>query len=181
MSSQHKKVLFILMPTGYQDFEFRVPYNHLISLGHAVTVAGLSQGIAQGAFGDTFTPDVVLTNLSADELACYDALVITGGPGSTEHLWNNKSLQTLVTAFHEQKKLIATICYACAVPAQAGILTNKQATIYPTDEAKALFAKHNITFTEQGCVTLADEQIITAQGPTFAKRFAQEISTFLQH
>ncbi|MFA6526801.1 MAG: DJ-1/PfpI family protein [Candidatus Babeliales bacterium] len=180
MVPQHKKILFVLMPTGYQDFEFRVPYNALIAQHHAVTVAGFTNQPALGAFGDTFTPDVVLGSLNDVDLSNYDALIITGGPGSTEHLWNNEALQKIVRAFHEQKKLVATICYACAVPAQAGILANKTVTIYPTDEAKALFAEHSVTFSDQGCVVLEDESIITAQGPTFAKQFAQEIIKFLQ-
>lgn len=181
MASHHKKVLFVLMPTGYQDFEFRVPYTILLAAGHNVTVAGFTNEQAHGAFGDTFTPDVGLDTLTNESLATYDALVIPGGQGSTQHLWNNTHLQALVRTFHEQKKLVATICYACAVPAQAGILINKEATIYPTDEAKELFIHHKVKFADQGCVVLDSERIITAQGPTFARQFAQEINNFLQH
>lgn len=176
-----KKVLFVLMPTGYQDFEFRVPYSVLTAAGHNVTVAGFTDQTAQGSMGDTFTPNVVLSTLSNEDVAHYDALVIPGGQGSTKHLWNNASLQALVRTFHEQKKLIATICYACAVPVQAGVLSGKQATIYPTNEAKELFIEHNVVFSDEGCVALTDERIITAQGPTYAKMFAQEINKFLQN
>lgn len=174
-----KKVLFILMPYNFQDHEFNEPYKILKARGHSIDIAGWSKEVAVGSFGLQVTPDILLEDIETEALAFYDAVVIPGGSASTEFLWDSKITQKLVQEFHKIKKLVATICYACAVPAQAGILKGKAATIYPTDEAKELFLKHEVVFADKGCVVLPEEKIITAQGPKFARMFGQEIIEFL--
>lgn len=95
-------------------------------------------------------------------------------------MWENEEIEDVVLYFHDKKKIVATICYACIVPAEAGILTGKVATVYPTDEAKAIFTENNITFSDEGVVSLPEERIITGQGPTFAQLFAQAIVDMLE-
>jgi protease I len=163
------------MPEQFQDHEFNVPYTLLTKKGYTVNVAGLKPGVAVGAFGLKVTPTCVLDSLTNADLDRYDAVVIPGGPGSTKYLWNNQRLQEVVKYFHEHKKVVAAICYACIVPVQAGILTGKRATVFPTTESKAVFKQHDVTFVDQGVVTLKDERVITAQGPTFAQPFGQAI------
>ena len=179
MSKIVKKILFVLMPLDFQDVEFVEPYTTLKNDGHHVEVAGFNANPAVGTFGYVQKPDYVLGDMTPQDFDTYDALVIPGGKGSTEYLWNNEELQDVVCYFHEQNKLVATICYACIVPAQAEILTNRQATVYPTDEAKAIFKEHQVIFSENECIILPDEKIITCQGPQFAQKFAQAILNFL--
>jgi len=169
------KVLFILMPEQFQDHEFKIPHMMLTKENNMVDVAGFKPGPATGSFGFKFTPNLQLINLLPEDFLGYDALIIPGGAASTKYLWHNKKLQEIVRFFHTHKKLVATICYACIVPVQAGILTNKKATVYPTDEAKSVFKQHNVTFVNQGTVVLNEEKIITAQGPTFAQEFGTVI------
>ena len=174
-----KKVLFILMPKGFKDTEFFTPYRKIKEAGHEVDVAGISAGTAQGADSGTHKPNVLLTDLSDKEFDAYDALVIPGGPGSTVHLWGNKALQDVVRYFYDQKKIVATICYACIVLAEADLLEGKSATVYPTDEAKQIFAEHNVTFVDEGCMQVGSERIIMAQSPKFAEDFAHAILELL--
>ena len=174
-----KKILFILMPERYQDEEFLTPYDMLKNANHYVDVAGLKAGEAAGTMGHTFTPNLLLENLGVQEFATYDALVIPGGPASTKYLWDNKRIQNVIQYFYKNKKVVATICYACIAPAQAGILKGKVATVFPTDEAKQHFTRHNVTFSKDGCVTLKEDKIITAQGPSFAKSFGKAILDLL--
>lgn len=174
-----KKVLFILMPKDYQEREFNKPYQQLTAAGHTVDVAGLQPGNAIGHQGATFTPNKLLIEMTEQDFASYDALVITGGPGSTTYLWNNELIKKTIRFFHDHGKLVATICYACIAAVQAGILKNKCATVYPTDEAKAILVQHQVTFVQDGCVVLEQEKIITGQGPQFANDFAQAIIKIL--
>jgi protease I len=168
------------MPQGFQDHEFNVPYKALCDKGYTVDVAGLQPGQASGKLGATFTPNKQLCEMSNIDFDTYDALVIPGGPGSTKYLWNNKDIQKVAHYFYSKKKVVATICYACAVPAQAGLLTGKKATIYPTDEAKKLFSDNGVIFVDHGCEILHDEKVITAQGPQFVRAFAQAIISLLE-
>jgi len=175
----NKKVLFILMPENYQDFEFNVPYQTLQAKGVAIDVAGLRQGVAKGKLGGSFTPNLLLNDLSESDFDRYDAVIIPGGPGSVEYLWDNKKLQSVVIYFNSKKKIVAAICYAVILPVQAGILKGRKATVYPTDEAKVILKNCGVEFSDTGCVALSDEKIITAQGPKFANEFANEIVKML--
>ena len=102
-----------------------------------------------------------------------------GGPGSTRYLWDKEEIQKAIKYFHENDKPVAAICYAVIAVVQTGILRNKHATVYPTDEAKAILEEYSVRFSKDGCVTLEPEKIITAQGPSFAQDFGHAILTML--
>jgi len=175
-----KKILFILMPEDYRDEEFYIPFNLLDEKKYIIDVASFAEGYAVGANGYKHPITYLLDNLTNEDFDKYDALVIPGGPGSTRYLWNNAKVQEAIQYFNINKKIVAAICHACAAPAQAGILRNKQATIYPTNDAKAIFAQNAVTFNPSGCVTLKDDKIITAQGPKFAEEFGLAIIDLLE-
>lgn len=179
--NKEKKVLFVLMPEDFQDYEFLEPYTLLTTSGFIVDVAGLtSLDFTTGMFGHLQVPNKNLNTMSTHDLDAYAAIVIPGGSGSTTYLWGNMPLQKIIRHFHEKNKIVATICYACIIPVEAGILTGKQATVYPTDEAKKILAHYEVTFSNKGVVTLNDDKIITAQGPKFAKDFAHELLGMLE-
>jgi putative intracellular protease/amidase len=168
-----KKVLFILMPEQFQDFEFNVPYQTLVKKGYTVDVAGLREGEAVGNMGLTHTPNLQLAHLKPADFDTYDILVIPGGPGSTTYLWGNKTVLDTARYFHTNKKWVAAICYGAMVPAEAGI--TKQATVYPSDEAKEKFKAYGVTFVDQGVFVDDAHHIITSQGPTYARDFTKAI------
>jgi protease I len=163
-------ILFILTP-NYKKEEFLVPHKMLTDSGHTIDVAGLKQ--------DQPEPNILLSDLK--EFEKYDALVIPGGPGSQKNLWNNQEVQDVIRYFHEHRKIIAAICHAVIVVVQTGILLNKHATVYATDEAKAILEEYGVRFSKDGCVALAPEKIITAQGPPNAQEFGQAILDMLGH
>lgn len=173
------KILFILMQ-NYQDDEFNVPYKILANEGHAIDVAGLTEGDVTGAKGSSFSPNRILSEIENSELSQYDALVIPGGPGSKEHLWDNQLVADTITYFHEHKKLVAAICYAVIAVVKTGILLHKHATVYPTDEAKAILEEYGVKFSKDDCVALGPEKIITGQGPSAAHDFGQAILNALK-
>ena len=175
-----KKILFILMPKGFQETEFKVPFSMLQDEGYTVDVAGLESGDAIGHQGFKVKPTLQLKDLNPIDFDAYDAIVIPGGPGSTDYLWDNELVQSAAKQMHKNKKIIATICYACIVPAQADILQGLVATVYPTNEAKGIFAEHGVEFSEDGCVINPTKRIITAQSPKYAKQFAQAILAMLE-
>jgi len=178
------KILVILMP-DYRDEEFVEPYNILQQAGHTVDVAGLEPGTTTGSKGHEHTPNLQLADLTHEDYSGYDAVVIPGGPGSKKYLWGNEKIHDAVKYFHEQHKIIAAICYAVVAVVQTGILRNRHATVYPTDEAKAILEEYGVRFSKggkvpgAGCVALAPEKIITAQGPKAATDFGKAIVSML--
>ncbi|MBM3886409.1 DJ-1/PfpI family protein [Candidatus Dependentiae bacterium] len=177
-SSMKKNILFVLMPKEFQDLEFLDPHNALQAAGCNIDIASIGSGICVGSSGTTVTPTKLLSAMMLADFDKYDAIVIPGGQGSPTFLWNNEELQAVVRLFHEKGKLVATICYACIVPAQAGILQNRTATVYPTDIAKEIFADNQVLFSNKLCIDLEKEGIITAQSPQAIKLF---INALLKH
>lgn len=175
-----KKVLFVLMPQDFQDIEFSHPYNALAKAGYDVTVASLSSGICIGTEGTTVKPDTILNTMTPQDFDQYAAIIVPGGKASPRFLWENEELHTVVRYFHDQKKLVATICWACVVPARAGILKNLKATVYPTDNARQIFLDNQVIFDDVLCVALEKENIITAQSPQAVDLFVQNILQQLQ-
>lgn len=173
----NKNILFILMPKDYRDEEFFEPYNILKNKGFNIDVASIEKGVAIGSNGYEFEPNLILNEISNFDK--YDALVIPGGPGSTQYLWNNNEIQSIIKKFHSNNKVIAAICYAVISIVQSGILENEEATVYPTKEAKNILEEYNVKFVHDGTVILEDKKIITSQGPAFAKEFGEQISILL--
>jgi len=173
------KVLFILMPK-YRDEEFTTPYQMLLDAGHEVDVAGLEPGPTIGSVSHQHEPNLIFYELQKDDFQDYDALVIPGGPGSTKYLWGNEKIHAAIKIFHDEKKLVAAICYAVIPVVQTGILLGKHATVYPTDEAKSILEEYGVKFSKDGCVSLSAEKIITAQGPKAVQDFGQAIISSLK-
>jgi len=174
-----KNILFILMPDQYRDEEFDVPYAGLTAAGHKVDVAGFGLRPAQGSRGGSHTPNLLLSNLSKKDLKKYHALVIPGGPGSSTHLWDNPAVLDVINFFIEHKKLVATICHACVVLAQTGVLEGKEMAVFPSDDALRICKEKGAIISDEGCVVIENGTLITAQGPKFADQFTQAILTNL--
>jgi protease I len=176
-----RKVVFLVMPREFRDEEFFVPYEMLKKAGFSVSVASTHVGEIISAGGKNAESDMTIDELLEDDrVDQYDAIIVPGGPGSTKYLWGNEDVQNVIRKFHEKGKIVATICYASIVPAEAGLLKNLNATVFPTDEAKKIFEESGVKFSSDGVVTLEEERIITAQGPTFAEEFANAIIEMLK-
>lgn len=180
VKAMKNKILFVLMPKGYQDLEFNTPYKMLIDKGCTIDVAGLTEGTAQGALGGSFTPNKLLTTMTDDEFMKYDALVIPGGPGSIDYLWSNAKLKQIITIFYNNKKIIASICHATAAVSKSGVLKGKKATGFPSTELKEVFQQEGTKFIDLGCFADESDKMITAQSPKFAKEFGQAIIKMLE-
>ncbi|HBS48101.1 TPA: hypothetical protein DEO28_03390 [Candidatus Dependentiae bacterium] len=175
-----KRALFILMPQDFQDLEFLEPYKILKEGGIEIDVAGLKPGIAKGMFGRTFEPNLLLDDLNNEKFDVYDALVIPGGSGSTEFLWEDLKVLETIKYFHSKNKIVAAICHACAAVANSRILTGKEATVFPSDEALDVFKKNEVKFVDKGVVISQKDKIITSQGPKFAREFGNAILSMLK-
>lgn len=168
------KALIILMPENFRDEEFKIPKERLENSGVDIIVAGLQPGDARGALGLAVKPDVLIDDVDVND---YDAVIVPGGSGSPQHLWNNSKVQSLVRAAYERDKVVASICLAGVVLANAGILDGKNATVFATPESLRIFREKGARYVLQGVVV--DGRIVTADGPRSAGKFADEILRLL--
>jgi protease I len=169
------KVLIVLAPDQFRDEELLQPKEILSGHGAHVTVASTRAGEAHGMLGATVTPDTVVDKEQATD---YHGIVVVGGMGSPEFLWNNASLHKLLKDCQQQGKVVAGICLSGAVLANAGVLSGKRATVWATPESVAALEKGKAQYTKDHVV--ADGSVVTADGPEAASQFGEAVATALQ-
>lgn len=168
-------ITLVVPPEKFRDEELLQPREAFEQKGYTVQTVSMRTGEGEGMMGhkETFTQTLNDVNISQ-----LDALVIVGGFGSVQHLWDNKDLHLLVQTAVDANKLVAAICVSPAVLAKAGVLQGKKAAVYDMPESQEAFKAGGATFTGEP-VTI-DGRIITANGPEAAKDFADAIINALE-
>ncbi|NLA99728.1 MAG: DJ-1/PfpI/YhbO family deglycase/protease [Methanomicrobiales archaeon] len=169
------KLLFVIAPEQFRDEELDVPMRTFEEVGIGVDIASTITGTCTGMLGGTAEASMTLDEADSSD---YDGIVVVGGSGSQDHLWDSERLQNLVRSFFEEGKVVAAICLAPVVLARAGILVGRQATVYRSAEAVAEMKKAGANLLDIPVV--ADMQVVTANGPTAAAAFADTIITKLE-
>lgn len=162
-----KKILFVLAGQQFQEREYLVPRMALEALGADIRVAGPGRDECVGGQGMRVRPDVA-HSLAVEEPR--DAVVFVGGEGARS-LANCQQCRTLARKTYEAKKIVAAICVAPSILANAHILAQKEAVAWHTElpnlrKQGARVARHPVA---------RDENIVTAAGPRDAELFADEI------
>jgi protease I len=168
------KALMVLAPKNFRDEEYRTPALKLERAGITVHVAGPTSGPYTGMLGKVVTPDLTLDQVNVDD---YDAIVIVGGSGSREYLWNNNKLISIVNEAARKKKTLAAICLSTPVLAKAGVLKGRRATVCPGGESIRLLQWNGAEYVKKGVVV--DGKVVTAEGPVNSEEFADAIIAVL--
>ncbi len=169
-----KKILMVIAPDQFRDEELMVPRNAFLAQGWAVDTVSTQVGKAKGMLGAVETVTLDLSH--AEEKArknAYDAVIVVGGMGSIEYLWDNTQLHQVLQAIQKKDRVVAAICLSGAVLAKAGLLTGKKATVWEAPESLAVFKEHDVAYTGEA-VTM-DGRFITANGPDAAADFATAV------
>ncbi|HWQ66486.1 MAG TPA: DJ-1/PfpI family protein [Methanospirillum sp.] len=169
-----KKVLIVIAPRKFRDEELTEPIHYLEKAGIAYEVISTSRGLAIGMLGGKMLIEQTIVGVKEDGIAGYAGILIVGGGGSVEYLWNNTPLLELVHLFDTAGKIVSAICLAPVVLAHAGILNEKKVTVWNDDVAIEEIQKAGGIFTSQPVVV--DGRIITANGPTAAAAFGEKVA-----
>lgn len=155
----------VLVPLeeGFEEVEAVTIVDVLRRGGVDVVTAALGSSLeVSGAHGMTLHADALYKDVAAKD---YAAIVLPGGPGTSEMRTNEALLERL----REQKagnRLIAAICAAPLVLMDAGVLEQGQhITCYPTCEPE-------LDRTCAAVPVVEDGLIITGQAPGAALLFA---------
>jgi protease I len=171
---KEKSVLFIIAPRDFRDEEFSIPSKTLKELGYKITVASYDTLPVKGMLGMKVKPDKRIRDISPDE---FRALILVGGSGARV-FFNDTIIHKLVKGFFQKKKIVSAICISPVTLAKAGILKGKKATVW-SDENLIRELKRNGAKYQKGPV-IRDGNILTANGPEAAKRFAEELVKMLK-
>ena len=166
-----KKVLMIIAPQNFRDEELLEPKAVLEKYGIQVEIASKGFKKANGKLGAIVNVDIDYTQVNLEN---YQAIVFVGGPGSSIY-FNDPISHKLITNAVVQNKVVAAICIAPSILANAGILQNRKATSFPSEQENlknkgAIYTGENVTI---------DNKIITANGPHAATEFGEKIAELL--
>lgn len=169
-----KNVLMVIANKDFRDDEYFIPKEILQNNSILVTTVALEPGKAIGAQGGEAVIDATISELldEQEKWQKYDAAIFIGGSGMAS-LINEELLQRLAINFNRQKKIIAAICVAPLVLANAGILRGRQATLYPSPEDIDAIVNQGAEYVKEELVI--DGNIITAAGPKAAYKFGMAL------
>jgi len=168
----NKKVVIVVASKDFRDEEYLTPKKVLEDRGVEIKTASDKSGIAKGAGDAEAKVDLLVSDVKP---ADFDAVIFIGGAGALVCL-NNEDSYKLTQSTIEQGKILAAICIAPVILARAGILKDKQATVWssPLDKSSIETLKENGAKYVGGAVVI-DGKIITANGPSAAKEFGEKI------
>ncbi|MDP4332757.1 type 1 glutamine amidotransferase domain-containing protein [Curtobacterium sp. A7_M15] len=129
-----KNILVISTNYGVEQDEIVVPIDQLRERGASVTVAAQETGAIQTLVGDkdpgkTVDPDTTIAGVNAGS---FDALVVPGGTINADTLRTDQRAVSLVQAFAGAGKPIAAICHGPWTLVEAGVVSGKTITSYPS-------------------------------------------------
>lgn len=157
----------IVAPEGFRDEECFAPKKVFEDSGANVVMASKGVEKAKGKLGGEVDVNIDLNKVILSE---FDAIVFVGGPGSSVFFDDEQALSIAREAAKEGK-IVAAICIAPSILANADVLNGKKATAFESE-------KDNLT--EKGAdytgeAVTVDRKIITANGPAAAKAFGEAI------
>ena len=166
-----KKVLMVIAPNDFRDEEFFETKEILEKSNIDVTVVNSTGQPSKSKFGKIVTPDKNFYDVDAKD---FDAIVFVGGLGTTAY-FNHKRALELAKEFSGSGKVVAAICIAPTILVNAGILSGKKATAYPSERNNI-----NAVGTYTGSDVTVDGKIITSSGPQAAAEFGRRIAEALK-
>ena len=166
-----KKVI-LLLSAGFEELEAVSVIDILRRANIGVEVVGLTDIHLTGSRGITITCDDVFDYYSSLE---YDGIVMVGGMENATNLSQDERVLKLLGEYMSKDKMVAGICATPAlVFSEAGILSGKVATCYPSD---SLVSQLDCEYLDKPCVVC--QNLITSQSPDTALEFALTIVQYL--
>ena len=166
-SLKGKSIALIIASNKFQYDELFIPLTYFNKHGASVIVASSTLKLVKGMNKKSIAPNSLYKDLNPTD---YDAIIFIGGSGASEY-FDDPIAHSLAKETVKLSKVLGAICIAPIILANAGILETKRATVWPgmSDE---LAKKCNIY---TGKDVEVDGNIITANGPASAQKFAEEM------
>ena len=163
----------MVLADGFEEIEMSAPLDILRRLGMNVRTAALKQPMVTGAHGLSVQADSLLSEVDFRQLG---GVILPGGPASWV-LKETEEVLTLVREMDAAGKLVAAICAAPMVLAEAGILRGRKVTCYPAPDVRQAVLDAGGELQEAPAVT--DGMLITGRGPAAALEFGYAIANLL--
>ena len=173
---ENKKVAMIIAYKDFRDEEYLIPKEILQAQHAIISTVSTENGKAIGTFGATANVDVLIKNL---DVRNFEIVLFIGGEGMVEHI-DDANFHRVAIDAARARKILGAICVSPCVLAKAGLLAGKRATVWHSETNKTtikILQDNNAIFVDEPVVV--DGNIITANGPTAAKEFANRLTEML--
>ncbi|WP_333571264.1 type 1 glutamine amidotransferase domain-containing protein [Sphingomonas sp.] len=173
---QNARVL-MLATDGFEESELFEPRQALLDAGAQVTLASVKTdpitGESGGEKGKSITPDATLDQVEIDQ---FDALVLPGGVGNPDKLRMNEKAVEIARSFMDSNRLVAAICHAPWLLAEADVVAGRQLTSWPSIRTDLANAGADVV--DQEVVT--DRNLITSRKPDDIPAFNRAVIAALE-
>ena len=168
------KIACVLGP-GFEDSEFKDPYDALRNAGHEVTIVGLEAGaVLAGSKGRvSATVDKAFKDVKPEQ---FDALLIPGG-GSPDKLRAHDEAVKFVKAFMTAGKPTFAICHGPQLLLTANEYKDRKMTAWKTVLGDLEKAGANVVDQE----VVVDQNLVTSRQPSDIPAFIRESLKLLEH
>jgi protease I len=174
-SLQGKKIAFLVAPEGVEQVELTEPWTALRDAGAETVLVSTDSGEIQ-AFNhldkaDTFPVDVTVGGTAADE---YDGLVLPGGVANPDLLRTKPDAVAFAQAFFTAGKPVAAICHAPWTLVEAGVVSQRTLTSWPSLRTDLRNA---------GATWVDQEVVVDSNGPNtlVTSRKPDDLPAFCKH
>jgi len=161
----------ILVTEGFEQVEMTEPRKALEAAGARVSIVSPERGTVLGFNhhdkGDPFPIDIAL---DAAQVGDFDALLLPGGVANPDALRTMPKAVAFVSAFAKAGKPIAAICHAPWTLIEAGIVTGKTMTSWPSLQTDLRNA--GATWVDKSVVV--DGKLVTSRKPGDIPDFNRE-------
>lgn len=165
------KVLFVIAPSDFRDEELFYTKEVVEAAGYKTAVASTTLNEAVGMLGGRAKPNLLVSKVNLSE---YSAVVFVGGQGvETNNLPENPDVVKLAVDAEEGGKVVAAICIAPRILAAADLVRGKKVTSFNDTETVSSLKNAGAVYTARAVEV--DGKLITADGPSSARKFGEEI------
>jgi protease I len=163
-----------VLDTGFEDSEFKKPYDGLRQAGHEVVVIGLQAGKKLAGKKGEVTTDA---ERSFDEVRPeeFGALLIPGGY-SPDHLRADERAVAFTTAFADADKPIFAVCHGPQLLAIADAIKGRRLTAWQTIQDDLRRMGENVVDEE----VVVDGNLVTSRKPDDLDAFTREAVRLLE-
>jgi protease I len=162
----------ILAADGFEQDELLSPRKALEDTGAETYVVSPEKEFVRGwnytEWGERIPVDVPLDRANADD---YDALILPGGVMNPDRLRRNQAALEFVRAFFDAGKPVAAICHGPWTLIDAGEVSGRRMTSYPSIQTDLKNA--GAIWVDQECVV--DNGLVTSRSPADLPAFNRKI------